>query len=136
MNTFSILLVEDDLDDVELMAQSLKDNAIAHEMETISQGDKVVPYLEACDTLPDIVILDLNLPKLHGREILARLKTSTRLGVLPVAILTTASSQQEKDQCFKLGADVFITKPSTIKGFDEMVASIIQVLQKQRALRQ
>ena len=125
MNTFSILLVEDDPDDVDLMMQSLLDNSITCDIKTISQGDKVVPYLESCDTLPDIVILDLNLPKLHGREILARLKASPRLGVLPVAILTTASSQPEREQCLKLGADLFMTKPSTVKGFDDMVAAIV-----------
>jgi DNA-binding response OmpR family regulator len=135
MNTFSILLVEDDPDDVELMVQALKDNAVPYVMETISQGDKVIPHLESCQTLPDIIILDLNLPKLHGREILTRLKASAQFETTPVVILTTASSQQEKDQCARLGADLFITKPSTVKGFDEMVAAIVNTANVSRRVR-
>lgn len=130
MNTYSILLVEDDPDDVELMIQALHDNDVAYRMETISQGDKVVPHLECCESLPDIVVLDLNLPKLHGREILSRLKALPQLRALPVVILTTASSQQERDQCLRLGADLFITKPSTVKGFNEMIAAIVGRVRK------
>jgi CheY-like chemotaxis protein len=135
MNTYAILLVEDDPDDVELMIQALSDNDVPYRMETISQGDKVVPHLERCETLPDIVVLDLNLPKLHGREILTRLKAQPRLQGLPVVILTTASSQQERDQCLRLGADLFITKPSTVKGFNEMIAAIVERVRKQPDVR-
>ena len=131
MNTYSILLVEDDPDDVELMIQALHDNNVPYRMETISQGDKVVPHLERCEKLPDVVVLDLNLPKLHGREILSRLKALPRLQRLPVVILTTASSQQERDQCLRLGADLFITKPSTVKGFNEMIAAIVGRVRRQ-----
>lgn len=134
MNTYSILLVEDDPDDVELMIQALHDNNVPYRMETISQGDKVVPHLERCEELPDVVVLDLNLPKLHGREILSRLKALPRLQRLPVVILTTASSQQERDQCLQLGADLFITKPSTVKGFNEMIAAIVERVRKQANL--
>jgi CheY-like chemotaxis protein len=135
MNTYSILLVEDDPDDVELMIQALHDNDVPYHMETISQGDKVVPHLEQCEKLPDIVVLDLNLPKLHGREILTRLKAQPRLQSLPVVILTTASSQPERDQCLQLGADLFITKPSTVKGFNEMIAAIVECVRQQPDLR-
>lgn len=135
MNTYSILLVEDDPDDVELMIQALHDNDVPYCLETVSQGDQAVPHLERCGSLPDVVVLDLNLPKLHGREILSRLKAQPRLQGLPVVILTTASSQQERDQCLRLGADLFITKPSTVKGFNEMIAAILDCVRKQPDVR-
>ena len=128
MNKLFILLVEDDPDDVELMRQALKDNEIDYDIEIINQGDKVIPHLEMCNKFPDVVVLDLNLPKLHGREVLTRIKSSMQFSSVPVAILTTASSKVERDHCLNLGADVFITKPSSVQGFNNMVASILSIV--------
>ena len=127
MNSLSLLLVEDDPDDIELMNEALKSASIIYSIKTISQGDKVIPYLELCKKFPDVIILDLNLPKLHGREVLRLIKTSDRFKEIPVAILTTASSQSEKDYCLKEGADQFITKPSTVEGFNQTINTIINI---------
>lgn len=128
MNTeLFVLLVEDDPDDVELMHQALTDNDVRYSLELINQGDKVIPYLDACKKFPDVVILDLNIPKLHGREVLKKIRESLNYTNLPVAILTTASSQMERDNCLALGADVFITKPSSVQGFNAMVQSILNI---------
>jgi CheY-like chemotaxis protein len=126
-NQLFVLLVEDDPDDVELMHQALADNDVRYSLELVSQGDKVVPYLEACKKFPDVVILDLNIPKLHGREVLKKIKGSHSFSSIPVAILTTASSSMERDNCLSLGADAFITKPSSVQGFNEMIQSILGI---------
>ncbi len=92
----NILLVEDDQDDVELMQDALRDNDIPFAMEIVRQGDKVLPYLKTCKNLPNVILLDLNLPKMHGREVLSRIKLSEDFKQIPVVILTTSSSQAEK----------------------------------------
>lgn len=125
-----ILLVEDDPDDVDLMQEALAANKVSYEIETINQGDKVIPYLKVCKKFPDVIILDLNIPKLHGREVLKQVKTSDDLASIPVAILTTSSSPAEREICLEVGADIFMTKPSSVDGFNEMIASILSVALK------
>jgi len=127
MNSLSLLLIEDDPDDIELMNEALKEASIIYSIQTISQGDKVIPYLELCKKFPDVIILDLNLPKLHGRDVLRLLKSSERFKEIPVAILTTASSQSEREYCLKEGADKFLTKPSTVEGFNQTINTIISI---------
>jgi CheY-like chemotaxis protein len=129
-NELFVLLVEDDPDDVELMHQALADNDVRYSMELINQGDQVISFLDSCKKFPDVVILDLNIPKLHGREVLKKIKSSVTYSAVPVAILTTASSNMERDNCLALGADVFITKPSSVQGFNEMVQSILGIAVK------
>jgi CheY-like chemotaxis protein len=126
-NKVNILLVEDDPDDVELMRQALEDNRVQFSMEIVNHGDRVIPHLEMSKKFPDIVVLDLNLPKLHGREVLKRIKASNLFSAIPIVILTTSSSQSEREHCLNAGADAFITKPSSVPGFNDMVATIIGV---------
>jgi CheY-like chemotaxis protein len=127
MNTINILLVEDDQDDIDLMQDTLRDNEVEFVMEIIKQGDKVIPYLEMCKNFPDIILLDLNLPKMHGREILERIKSAPDFKNIPVAILTTSSSREDIQFCLKAGANAFLTKPSTVDGFNETVSSILEL---------
>jgi CheY-like chemotaxis protein len=100
---------------------------IQYNLEAINQGDKVLPYLEMCKKFPNVIVLDLNLPKLHGRDILKFIKSSDQFRKIPVAILTTASSQREKDFCLSAGADEFLTKPSTVDGFNKTVSAIVNI---------
>jgi CheY-like chemotaxis protein len=126
-NTLNILLVEDDQDDVELMQDALRDNDIDFTMNVVKQGDKVIPYLQACKNFPNVILLDLNLPKMHGREILSRIKLSEEFKHIPVAILTTSSSQSEKEFCLSAGATHFLTKPSTVEGFNKTIQTILKI---------
>lgn len=126
-NTLSILLVEDDQDDVELMQDALRDKGIRFEMDVIKQGDKVIPFLKLCKTFPNIILLDLNLPKMHGREVLSRIKLSDDFRHIPIAILTTSSSQAEKEFCLSAGASHFLTKPSTVDGFNKTIELITRI---------
>ena len=133
INTLNILLVEDDQDDVELMQDALRDNDIQFTMEVVRQGDKVIPHLKTCKNLPNVILLDLNLPKMHGREVLSRIKLSTDFRHIPVAILTTSSSQSEKEFCLSAGATHFLTKPSTVDGFNKTIEAIMKIaLQTQK----
>src|SRR4051812_3377289 len=103
MNQLSILLIEDDPDDVELMQEALKNAEIHYTMKVLGEGNTVLPYLELCKNFPSVIVLDLNIPKLHGSEVLRQLKKSLRFQGIPVAVLTTASSQKEQEICISAG---------------------------------
>jgi len=127
INTLNILLVEDDQDDVELMQDALKDNGVQFNMDVVRQGDKVIPFLNTCKNFPNVILLDLNLPKMHGREVLSRIKLSDEFKHIPVAILTTSSSQAEREFCLSAGATHFLTKPSTVEGFNKTIEEIMRI---------
>ena len=120
-------MVEDDQDDVELMQDALRDNGIEFTMEVIKQGDKVIPFLKVCKDFPGIILLDLNLPKMHGREILSRIKLSEDFKHIPVAILSTSSSKSEREFCISAGATKFLTKPTTVDGFNKTIQAILEI---------
>src|SRR5688572_18956947 len=127
LNTLNILLVEDDPDDVELMQDALQDNGIAFHMEVVRQGDRVLSFLETCKNFPNIILLDLNLPKMHGREVLSRIKLSKEFKHIPVVILSTSSSKSEREFCLSAGATKFLTKPTTVEGFNKTIQSIMEI---------
>lgn len=131
-NKIAILLVEDDQDDVELMQDALRDNGIDFKMDVVKQGDKVLPYLNSVTEFPHVILLDLNLPKMHGREILSRIKLSKEFSHIPVAILTTSSSQAEKEFCLSAGAAHFLTKPSTVDGFNKTIDTILKIARQHK----
>ena len=120
-----ILLIEDDPDDVELLETAFKDNDVAADFLVISQGDKVLPYLLAADTLPDIMLLDLNLPKVHGGDVLASVKAAKPLSEMPVIMLTTSSAQSDIEFCLNAGADYYFTKPTRLNDFAAIVKTVI-----------
>lgn len=122
-----ILLIEDDIDDVDLLKEALNDNDIQYEMEVIMEGDKVHSYLNKTESLPEIIVMDLNLPKTGGKEILQEIKSSSPLINIPIVVLTTSSSQDDIEYCYKMGINKFITKPSTIEGWNSTIHLIMDV---------
>lgn len=122
-----ILLIEDDIDDVDLLKDALLENNVHYQMQVIMEGDKVFPYLQTTNTLPEIIIMDLNLPKTDGKEILQEIKSTFSLTQIPIVILTTSSSKDDIEYCNKMGISKFITKPATIDGWNSTIHSIVQV---------
>ena len=125
--SLQILLVEDDPDDVELFREALKDNQILHSIDVVMQGDEVIPHLEKSSVLPEVILLDLNLPKVPGKELLKVLKSGEPFKNVPVVILTTSSSKADMEYCMCEGAEQFITKPTDKEGFDRMVTTIVEI---------
>ncbi len=125
-----ILLIEDDPDDVELLETAFKDREEAAEFTVISQGDRVLPFLSDCEVLPDLLLLDLNLPKVHGREVLASIKSHDAYKSLPVIILTTSSAQSDIDYCLTTGADFYFTKPTKLAEFYKIVNTVVETALK------
>lgn len=128
MEKVEILLVEDDQDDIELLMEAFANAGFDFHIIPLDQGDQVIPFLETRTKLPNLVILDLNLPKIHGRQILQLLKHSSRFSNIPVVVLTTSSSEEEKQKSLRDGARLFLTKPSTVQGLDEAVKQIVSII--------
>lgn len=124
----SILLVEDDNDDIELLRDALEQQSLRFSMSVVREGDKVLPFLNSAPVLPDVIVLDFNLPKLHGREILAAIKEDPMLRSIPLMVLTTSASQDDMRYAFAMGATKFVTKPSTVQGFTNTVAAITSLV--------
>lgn len=130
VDPLKILLVEDDQDDVELMEDVLREKGVNFTLDVVKQGDKVISFLKMGKNFPNVILLDLNIPKLHGRDVLARLKADDDLRHIPVVILTTSSTPAEKEFCLKAGAQQFLTKPTTVDGFDSSIRTILAVATK------
>lgn len=124
MKKLTILLIEDDNDDIELLQDALDSQQVSYQMHVIKDGGRVAAYLDSCDPVPDIIVMDFNLPKVHGREILKHVKQNNRFNHTPVLILTTSSSQDDIDYSYKQGASRYLIKPTTTDG----IRSVIEVI--------
>lgn len=122
-----ILLIEDDADDVELLQDALANNNVAHTMRVINDGGKVSGYLAENSEIPDIIVMDLNLPKVHGKDILKEIKLNTKYNKVPVVILTTSSSPDDKKYTLGLGAKDYLIKPTTSKGLYDVTSVIAKI---------
>jgi len=124
-----ILLVEDSLADIELTLEALEEAKFANAVEVIRDGAEAIDHLrrraghEAAQR-PDLIILDLNLPKRSGHEVLADLKADPDLRRIPVAVLTTSSAEADVMSSYDLGANCFLTKPVDVGQFLRVVQSI------------
>lgn len=128
MNKIKILLIEDDGDDIELLREAFEMNNVDCHIDVVTEGDKAMPYLDDAHDLPDIIVMDLNLPKLHGREIMRELKSREKLSAIPLVVLTTSSMQDDMDFAYSMGVNQYITKPNTIEGFNSTVQAIVRTI--------
>jgi len=114
-----ILLVEDNPDDVHLTLRALKKSKIANNIVIAQDGVEAMDYLFATGKytgrdmtiLPQVILLDLKMPRLDGFEVLHRLRNDDRTRLLPVVVLTTSSEDQDRVESYKLGANSYIRKP-------------------------
>ena len=124
-----ILLIEDDQDDVDLFRYALKINAIPSELNVIMDGEEVAPYLLTAPRLPQVIVMDLNLPKIHGRDVLRQIKASPGFKDVPVVVLTTSSAQEDKEYCAAWGVHAFVTKPTSMLDFNATATTIVTAAQ-------
>jgi CheY-like chemotaxis protein len=123
----NILLAEDDMDDVELFRELFKSSNIEHSLGVVMQGDAVIPHITQNGANLDVIVMDLNLPKVHGKDILIQLKSMKDIKDIPVVILSTSNASMDIDFCLKHGAETFISKPTDSEGFDSMVKTITSI---------
>jgi len=124
-----ILLVEDSPGDVRLTREAFKDAKVHINLHVASDGAEAMDFLSrkgehANAPRPDLILLDLNLPKKDGREVLEEIKVSPTLKSIPVVVLTTSASDADILRSYKLHANCYITKPVGLDGFLEVVKSI------------
>jgi chemotaxis family two-component system response regulator Rcp1 len=124
-----VLLVEDSAGDVRLTREAFKDAKVLINLHVASDGTEAMTYLRregvhAGATRPDLILLDLNLPKKDGREVLEEIKQSPILKTIPVVILTTSAAEADILQSYEHHANCYITKPVNLDGFLKVVHSI------------
>ena len=124
-----ILMVEDNPGDVRLTQEALKEGHLWNRLSVAKDGMEAMEYLRREGrfqnaTRPDLILLDLNLPKKDGREVLAELKADDRLKLIPVVVLTTSKSEEDIVRSYKLHANCYITKPVDFPRFAAVVRSI------------
>ncbi len=130
----NILLIEDDIDDIELLELALNGNNVKYILDVVMEGDLVHPYINKSEKLPEIIILDFNLPKVHGRDVLKQIKSSEKFCKIPLIVLTTSSSKDDVDYAYSLGANKFITKPTTLEDFNSAISIIVECYNENNAV--
>lgn len=126
---FDILIVEDNPADVYLIRECLTDRGIIPHLHIVSDGDEALRFLEKRSPfenkpLPKLVMLDLNLPKISGFQVLEFIKKDIRFKAIPVIILSTSSSTKDISQSYSLNANCYVVKPKDLDDFSRVVGSI------------
>ena len=129
MEPIEILLVEDSPADVDLTREALEDAKVRNNLNVVNDGVEALAFLRreggyAEAPRPDLILLDLNLPKKDGREVLAEIKADPILRRIPVVILTTSAAEQDILKSYDLHANCYISKPVDLDAFVEVVRSI------------
>lgn len=124
-----ILLVEDNPADVVLTRENLELSKILHELYVAKDGVEAMAFLRREPPhedapRPDLVLLDLNLPRMDGREVLERLKADPALLRIPVVVLTSSEAEQDVIRSYDLHANAYVTKPVDLQGFGQIVRGI------------
>ncbi|HVG14529.1 MAG TPA: response regulator [Chitinophagaceae bacterium] len=129
-----ILLIEDDKDDVELLQEALDSSKVAYEMKVLTNGYSALEYIGTCTDSPHIIVLDYNLPKVHGRELLKEIKNGSILKDTPLVVLTTSSSTADLNFAYDHGADKYLIKPSTTQEIKTTVQTILSLARDKKPL--
>lgn len=127
--TMDILLVEDNPADALLMEEALRDSSTTSRLQTVIDGDDALDFLFQRGAYrdrprPDLILLDLNLPKKDGREVLAEIKSDPHLRSIPVVVVTTSKSEEDIFKSYSLHANCYITKPVRLSDFFDIVRKI------------
>ena len=124
-----VLLVEDDPGDVLMTREALVGSKLVHNLHVMDNGELAVEFLRRRGQYqdaprPDLILLDLNLPRLDGREVLAQIKGDESLRQIPVVVLTTSDAEEDVLRSYNLHANAYVTKPVTLDEFNSAVHSI------------
>ncbi|MHB1183795.1 MAG: response regulator [Desulfobulbia bacterium] len=132
MRTNMILLVEDNPDDEALTLRALKKNNILNEVVVARDGVEALDFLFGAGAhagrdlarMPEVILLDINLPRINGLEVLEKIRANERTKLLPVVILTTSNEERDKLKSYTLGANSFIRKPVDFLQFSEAIRQL------------
>jgi CheY-like chemotaxis protein len=129
LTPIEVLLVEDDPGDVLMTQEALADHKVRNRLSVVSDGEEALAYLRregqfADAVRPDLVLLDLNLPRRDGREVLAEIKSDQKLRQIPVVVLTTSQADEDILSSYSLHANAYVTKPVDFERFLSVVRQI------------
>ncbi len=130
MEDFFILIAEDDADDRFLLQAAFEENGFDDRLQFVENGVEMLEFLQARKqnglpaTLPRFILMDLNMPKKDGREVLGELKQHPDLKNIPVVVFSTTNNEQEMRRCYELGANSYITKPNSFESLLKTVAAL------------
>jgi CheY-like chemotaxis protein len=140
-----VLLVEDDPGDVLMTREAFEEHKVRNNLTVVSDGEDALAYVRregdyANATRPDLILLDLNLPRRDGREVLAELKADPELREIPVVVLTTSAADADILASYRLHANAYVTKPvdferfiSVVKQIDEFFVSLVKLPRRPRS---
>ncbi|HEX5683508.1 MAG TPA: response regulator [Ideonella sp.] len=131
LRAIEILMVEDNPGDVRLTREALKHHKVSNELHVVEDGVAALDFLHRRPPYeqaprPDLVLLDLNLPRKDGRQVLASIKSDELLKTIPVVILTTSQAEEDVVRAYKLNANCYVTKPVDFEQFKRIVQGIEQ----------
>jgi len=124
-----ILLIEDNEGDILLTLEALKEARVSNQVDVVKDGEQAIQYLEKTGTFktahtPGLILLDINLPKIDGIEVLTYIKNDDHLKIIPVVILTTSDSEKDILQSYSNHANCYITKPVGFQNFMEVIYTL------------
>jgi two-component system response regulator len=125
----TILLVEDNPDDVSLTLRALKKNQILNKVIVARDGSEALDFLFGTEDsppidMPEVILLDINLPRMSGLEVLKRIRADKRTRQLPVVVLTTSDEDRDRIDSYRLGANSYISKPVEFEEFNKVVKQL------------
>jgi len=129
LRAIEILMVEDNPGDVRLTREALKGGKVLNQLHVVEDGVAALDFLYRRSPhenapRPDLILLDLNLPKMDGREVLSRIKSDDALKVIPVVVLTTSQAEEDVLRAYRLNANCYVTKPVDLYQFNRIVQAI------------
>lgn len=132
MSGIEILLIEDSPDDVEMTLHALRSGRLANRIQVVRDGAEAIEFLfcegafaaRRIEEVPKVILLDLKLPKIDGKEVLRLIKADPRTRGIPVVVLTSSKEQSDIEACYALGVNSFIVKPVSFELFVEAVRQL------------
>lgn len=127
-----ILIVDDDLDDCDMIRDALRESRLLNAMHFVHNGEEALEYLNhtgkfsdrAAHPRPGLILLDLNMPRMDGREVLKAIKGNSELRQIPIVILTTSQAEEDVYRAYNLGVNSFVTKPVTFAAFVQVMTDL------------
>ncbi|HYE56073.1 MAG TPA: response regulator [Chitinophagaceae bacterium] len=133
MNIVNVLLVEDNQSDAELTIRELKKHNMANDLFHVKDGEEALEFMFATGryegkrdiaSTPKVILLDIQMPKVNGMEVLEKLKADPRTAATPVVILTSSKEHPDVTRCYSLGANSYIVKPVSFEGFAQAIKNL------------
>lgn len=130
--TFTLLMADDDVEDCVLVREALREARANCTLHTVSDGEELLDYLHGrgqyaaprAAPRPDLILLDLRMPKKDGRETLADLRADGKLPPIPIVVLTTSTADDDVSYCYRIGASSYIPKPATFQAWVELMHTL------------